>query len=96
MYVYFIKAGGPRVMLKIGKANDPKARMAELQTGCPDKLKLLAAVPCRSPKHAEYLEKQAHRCFQKYRARGEWFHYAPEIRKLIAKVTEVSHVAAAE
>lgn len=93
MYVYFIKASGSRAMVKIGKANEPEARLAELQTGCPDKLKLLASIRCKSDKHAEYIEKQAHRSFRKYRSRGEWFHYAPEIRQLISRVREVNHVA---
>lgn len=85
MNVYFIKASGQKAMVKIGKANDPKARLAELQTGCPDKLKVIAVMPCKGQKHAEFMEQQAHLAFRKYRARGEWFHYAPEIREFIRK-----------
>jgi hypothetical protein len=85
MNVYFAKSSGRVPMVKIGKANDPEARIAELQTGCPEKLKLIAVLKCKSRKHAEFMEQQAHRTFRKYRSRGEWFHYAPEIREFIQK-----------
>ncbi len=93
MNVYFAKSSGRVAMVKIGKANDPDARIAELQTGCPDKLKLIAIMKCKGKAHAEFMEKQAHLAFRKYRARGEWFHYAPEIREFIRKAgIGVTHV----
>jgi hypothetical protein len=75
MYVYFIRSCGGTSMIKIGKATDPERRLAELQTGSPFKLKLLAKFICRSEKHALHVESILHNYCKRWRIRGEWFEY---------------------
>ena len=84
MYVYFIRSGkgGP---IKIGKSNTPEKRMADLQTGNPYKLYLIAFIHCNSEKEAIKLERKIHRLFKKRRMLGEWFH--PQIN--LKDVTEI-------
>jgi hypothetical protein len=72
--------------VKIGKANNVAKRVETLQTGSPYPLKLLVTVPCRSEKHAEYLEQMAHRIFKPYRIRGEWFDWTAPVRRLIREL----------
>lgn len=66
-FVYFVQQGesGP---VKIGLANDPLRRMAELQTGNPEELSLRHVVP---GKRAD--EAKLHHRFREARIRGEWF-----------------------
>lgn len=73
MFVYFLKTvrGGSR--LKIGKANDPVARMRSLQTGSPQGFRLICALKCRDEAHALRVEKALHERFAGNRIHGEWF-----------------------
>lgn len=66
-FVYFIQgeSGGP---IKIGYTQDIKSRLTSLQTGCPETLKLLLAIP---GKIAD--EQKIHAELDPYRMRGEWF-----------------------
>lgn len=75
MYVYLIKADAKRAAFKIGKANDPMARLKELQTGCPVDLELIGFVRCKSQMHAMHVERDFHHRFRFLRTRekGEWF-----------------------
>lgn len=73
MYVYFMRAKGKPVRMKIGKAADPDKRLKELQTGCPYPLSIVARVRCRSDRHAYEVEKLAHQYFWRYHTQGEWF-----------------------
>lgn len=59
--------------MKIGKARDPEQRLRDLQTGCPYQLKIIAKIKCRSDRHALEVERLAHKYFDRYRMRGEWF-----------------------
>lgn len=65
--VYFIQSGtdGP---IKIGKANDPEARLAELQVGSPSALRLIGSIPGGIAE-----ERALHARFSADRVRGEWF-----------------------
>jgi len=64
--VYFVRSGdGP---VKIGVADQPKLRVAELQVGNPEKLSLLATM-----EGDDVLEKMIHTRFWHLRIRGEWF-----------------------
>lgn len=71
-WTYFIQAGadGP---IKIGKADNPEKRVAELQTGSPDVLRLIG-------KLKGDCEKDLHARFHKLHLRGEWF--SPDVRLL--------------
>lgn len=76
--VYFIQSGdaGP---IKIGFTSGcPLDRMANLQTGCPDELRLVA--------HARGTaddERELHKRFAHLRLRGEWFQAKPELVEFI-------------
>jgi hypothetical protein len=52
--------------IKIGKSKDPETRLAQLQTGNGEPLKLIATVS------GDY-EKQFHKILAPYRVSGEWF-----------------------
>lgn len=75
MYVYFIEAYREKnkKIIKIGKANNPEQRLADLQTGSPIGLRLMGKIKCKSELHAKQVEKLAHRIFAKQRRHGEWF-----------------------
>jgi hypothetical protein len=70
--VYFIQCGD---YLKIGVANNARARMEDLQVGCPHDLALIGELP-----GGETLETELHRRFQKFHHRGEWFRFEGALR----------------
>ena len=77
--IYFIQAGtsGP---IKIGYSGGPiERRLAALQTGHPEPLRLLAAVDGDRSTEAEL-----HRRFHPYRRSGEWFDPHPDLIQFIA------------
>lgn len=71
--IYFIQEGTAG-LIKIGKANDPRKRLQEMQTGSAGLLVLLATAP-GSRKEEGIL----HRRFKAHRSRGEWFRPAAEL-----------------
>lgn len=76
--VYLIRDESDRV--KIGVATDPKARLAQLQTGNPEKLELLAT--CHG---GEPFERKLHTRYAASRVQGEWFVFEyPEICESLA------------
>lgn len=66
-YVYLIKC---QQFHKIGVANDVESRLAQLSTGNPYPL---AVIACYGFSNAEVVEKSLHQRFSKERERGEWF-----------------------
>ena len=69
MMIYFIQAGknGP---IKIGQTGgNIKDRVAQLQTGCPYKLKLLWVYT-----GSDWSESEVHSKFKHEKIHGEWFH----------------------
>ncbi len=80
--VYFIQAGlfG---LIKIGSATDPTARLAMFQTGCPEELRLIAAIP-----GGGVAERRLHKQFAHLRVRGEWFQPAEELLGYIEQAIE--------
>jgi len=62
---------GQLVTVKIGRADNPKKRLGELQTGNHDELTLLAVLP----NHGQTAETALHRKFARYKSGGgrEWF-----------------------
>jgi len=65
--------------LKIGKANDVEDRINKLQTGNPNKLRLMHFIECSSEEHSFVLEKQYHKKFKHLRISGEWFQYDEQL-----------------
>ena len=84
MMVYMIQQGknGP---IKVGKAGNVDARLAQLQTGNPTKLYIVAVLPCNSHKHALQIEKMFHIRFSRLRLHGEWFR--PKILNKLRKLS---------
>ena len=76
MYVYFIQSGSSkkRNPVKIGVARNPERRLAALQTGNPEELKLLVVIECGSRAEAYAIESHLHKTLAKRNIRGEWFY----------------------
>lgn len=79
--IYFIEAiGADRV--KIGYTDgDPESRMKSLQTGCPHRLRLLAAVDGDMD-----AERALHQAFDHLCTVGEWFTFGPDLRGFIEAI----------
>ena len=92
MYVYFIVAFKSPRKVKIGKSKNPIERLKELQTGCPEKLKLEGVIKCRSESHALQMEKAAHALFKEKHYRGEWFKCTDYILCRIWELTGIQKV----
>ena len=56
---------------KIGYSENPRRRIAQIQTMCPDEFKRVF-ISCCSP-DVMRIEKNLHRQFAKYKTKGEWF-----------------------
>lgn len=76
--VYFAKAGD---RIKIGWSRKVGVRIAQLQTGNPAPVQLLATVP-----GARALERQLHTRFAEHRVSGEWFRDDPDLVTYIARL----------
>jgi hypothetical protein len=68
-YLYLIKC---QQFYKIGVANDVESRLAQLSTGNPFELKVLAVYGFDN---AEPIERALHQKFSSKRERGEWFFF---------------------
>lgn len=77
--VYFIVTED-ETLVKVGSALDPVKRLKQIQTSCPDRLRLygVAVGGFRG-------EQALHALFHAYRVRGEWFRLHP-IRESVDKV----------
>lgn len=69
--LYFIQSEKTG-MIKIGRSKNPEKRLKQLQTGSPNKLKLIAVFKDKGPEERGLHERL--RCF-KVRQNGEWFTY---------------------
>ena len=72
-WIYLIKC---HEFYKVGIADDVKARLSSMQTGCPYPLELIEA--WRS-NNASKEEKAIHALLSRYNVRGEWFMLPPEL-----------------
>jgi hypothetical protein len=73
MKIYLIQSGGTGPV-KIGLTTNPAKRVAQLQTGNPMPLKLVAQIA-----GDRSVEGHLHRAFGRFHLTGEWFNPAPEI-----------------
>lgn len=90
MHVYAV--GIENGLVKIGLANDPAKRLDSLQTGCPDRLHLLAAKRFKTRAEAEAEEKRIHAECSHKRRRGEWFDLSPaEVAQFFGDVAPPAH-----
>lgn len=85
-FVYLIRAGasGP---VKIGWASDPHKRLAQLQSGNHEQLRLLDCdqFPVED---AREIERDLHQTFAAQRIRGEWFRAEGPVLQLIEAVVD--------
>ncbi len=77
--VYFAESVG---RVKIGWSKKVATRIAQLQTGCPDPIRLLGTTP-----GGLGLERRLHEQFASARVGGEWFELTPDLRAHIESVT---------
>lgn len=71
--VYFLR-GVDTGRIKIGTAMEPAKRLASLQTGCSERLEIVATVAGDAS-----LERRLHERFKQSRMHGEWFHPTTEL-----------------
>mgnify|MGYP001795945237 CR=1 FL=1 len=74
--------GKPGAAVKIGIAKDPRARLSNIQTACPDEVTLLAHQSYRKRSDAERAERRLHEHYGHFHLRGEWFQYTEELAGL--------------
>ncbi len=94
MHVYFVEAFSERHLrqIKIGKARDPVARLAELQIGSAVGLRLLGSIACESDAAALLIERRLHVLYAAQRRRGEWFRLRENQRAAILRLCDPRHV----
>ena len=68
-HLYFIQSDNTG-SIKIGRSIDPEKRLKDLQTGNPNKLKLIQVIENKG-----YLEKPLHKELKQFKIRLEWFDY---------------------
>jgi hypothetical protein len=78
-YIYFIASEDGRV--KIGYSKNPKARLANMQTGSSSQLKIIALSPANQVE-----ERKLHQQFDEYRVHREWFRFEGALREFIEKL----------
>ncbi len=82
-YVYLIRMGRTN-FYKIGKSNDPKGRLASMQTASPHKLKIVHVFKADN---AAAAEESLHHRLHGVRQAGEWFKLTDEQQKMIASIS---------
>lgn len=73
-WIYFIQGKDGLGLVKIGVANDPKKRLADLQRTSPIELEIIGSRPGDT-----FVERELHERFADFRAHGEWFEPSPVI-----------------
>jgi len=84
MYIYLIQCEGRDGYIKIGSSHNVESRLADLQVGCPYKLKIIHTMKYPSKKEAQLAETRLHRTLKKWKIRGEWFQ--PSVRHHIMTI----------
>jgi len=75
VYVLMARDGDGPMYIKIGRSDNPFARVGALQTGCPIRFTKGGMVKCLSSDQAKRLEAQLHRELAAYSSSGEWFRF---------------------
>lgn len=76
--IYFVRGVRLSDMVKIGQSISCKKRLAELQTGSPDKLYIEHVVPIEDKIRLKEYEDKLHAWFDKWRLHYEWFQGIPD------------------
>lgn len=72
-YLYVIVPEGAERPAKIGITANPDARLKQLQTGNPQRLRIYETFWALTREEAAYWEELAHQLFREHRMAGEWF-----------------------
>ena len=78
LWMYAVEVAAEGRPVKIGLAQNVKARMWNLRVSCPFPMNLLACVPINRE-----IERAVHRHLEPFRIRGEWFTRTPEVDAVI-------------
>ena len=85
--VYFFGTDFDRVKIGTCQSNLYR-RQKDIQTGCPDSIKLLGIIQCKNKAEMKRRETELHRQFEDYNTIGEWFRIDPEISTYIQEFAE--------
>lgn len=87
-FVYAIRGSGSSA-IKLGCSAQPRVRLASLQTGNPDELRIINTVPCTD---MYAVEERVHAKFAREWIRGEWFRVDEEqVRALFQTIAFFEH-----
>lgn len=75
VYVLMARDGDGPMYVKIGRSDNPMARVGALQTGCPFRFTKAGMVKCLSADQAKRLEAQLHHELSACASSGEWFRF---------------------
>jgi hypothetical protein len=89
-WIYAIQAGGYGGDIKIGISRDPARRLATLQVGHAETLRLVGMWPGTAED-----EKALHEMYASTRLRGEWFMHSLPMWRLIRDFTAIARRACA-
>lgn len=73
---YVLQMDGPGLLVKFGKTNSPKSRIASLQTGVPWSLGVVALI-------GHDCEAAMKRQFAEHKVKGEWFRPCAELQSFL-------------
>ena len=71
--VYFITTSSLKPYVKIGRTNNIKKRIRQLQVGNPLKIRLIGIINCSCKKISAKLERELHNKLSYKNKSGEWF-----------------------
>jgi hypothetical protein len=80
--IYFAYKPG---FVKIGYSKDPSKRLKQLQTGCPERLKIICKIP-----GDKKLERKLQKLFWRNLLDDEWFYFTTGLKLYIKRLTESS------
>ena len=86
-FVYFVTDNQGHI--KIGKANDPNARMKELQIGNPYPLSQILNIYVESEAMAFEMENAIHKHLRNFQMEGEWFRAAAVMRLIDQEIVKI-------
>lgn len=82
LYIAAFSARGPSL---IGHADHPAKRIAELQPGCADPIRIFFAAALPDAKAAAAITAALHKALNRHRRQGDWFKIAPAKAATTAK-----------
>lgn len=94
MQILYILQNGDTQEYKIGRTNDLNRRLHQLQTGCPNELKIIKIWTHYQLEQVKKYERVLHRYYTKcgcrIRANGEWFKLSPADIAYLSKPSTIA------